>query len=181
MSETQTLLHSPSQPAAANGGRSTHTYKVAGLTVLACVLVMSQTMIIYFLVTESHDIKSLQEERHNLEEQLMKGSSASVRGQLPSSFGTLTFDEKSSTGAPETTVSPQATQCQLEASGAKPAQVPGFRPQCDGRGLYQLQQCFMQACWCVNPATGEQLPGSLSEEEVTCSKAVHTAGLHTVL
>lgn len=54
------------------------------------------------------------------------------------------------------------TKCQQEAWGLKPVSVPGFRPSCDPRsGLYWPQQCFGETCWCVNPATGEEIPGSM--------------------
>nr|XP_019944063.1 PREDICTED: uncharacterized protein LOC109630345 [Paralichthys olivaceus]XP_019944071.1 PREDICTED: uncharacterized protein LOC109630345 [Paralichthys olivaceus] len=187
MSETQTLLGAPRQQTAvdvgapAQGGRSANAYKVVGLTVLACVLVMSQAMIIYFLVNQRGDIKSLEEQHSGLNEQLTKGRSASMSMQLPSSFHSLTFDEKSSTRAPEETGPPQATQCQLEAAGEKPVQVPGLRPDCDERGLYRLKQCLKHRCWCVNPANGEQIPGSLGKEDVTCNKGVHSVGLDKVL
>lgn len=54
------------------------------------------------------------------------------------------------------------TECQQEAWGLKPASVPGFRPRCDPHsGLYWPHQCFGETCWCVNPATGEEIPGSM--------------------
>lgn len=53
------------------------------------------------------------------------------------------------------------TECQLEARGSKPQRLPGFYPRCDPRGLYWPQQCFEGTCWCVNPATGEEIPGSM--------------------
>lgn len=53
------------------------------------------------------------------------------------------------------------TECQMEAWGLKPINGPGFRPRCDPSGLYWPQQCFQGDCWCVNPATGEQIPGSM--------------------
>lgn len=65
-----------------------------------------------------------------------------------------------------------ATNCQLEAAGAKPVQVPGFLPKCDGRGLYQAQQCYMGMCWCVNPENGHQIPGSQTNGPARCMAAV---------
>lgn len=53
------------------------------------------------------------------------------------------------------------TECQMEAWGLKQLSGPGFRPRCDPSGLYWPQQCFQGDCWCVNPATGEQIPGSM--------------------
>lgn len=53
------------------------------------------------------------------------------------------------------------TECQMESWGLKQPLAPGFRPRCDPSGLYWPQQCFQDTCWCVNPATGEQIPGSM--------------------
>ena len=61
------------------------------------------------------------------------------------------------------------TDCQMEAAGLKAVQVPGFRPTCDSRGLYQAQQCFGNHCWCVNPANGEVIPGSLQQGGARCT------------
>lgn len=65
------------------------------------------------------------------------------------------------------------TQCQQEAAGLKPVQVPGFYPNCDEQGLYQSQQCYMEQCWCVDPASGQQIPGTLGTGPVMCTTAVH--------
>lgn len=54
------------------------------------------------------------------------------------------------------------TDCQQEAWGLKPVRIPDFRPRCDPTsGLYWPQQCIAETCWCVNPATGEEIPGSM--------------------
>lgn len=68
----------------------------------------------------------------------------------------------------------QSTDCQLQAAGVKALPVPGFRPACDERGLYLAQQCFMKQCWCVNPANGDQIPGSLRNGPTLCHTSVAT-------
>ncbi|XP_039995209.1 uncharacterized protein LOC120796431 isoform X2 [Xiphias gladius] len=189
---TQPLLRAPSQQTAvdvgapAQGGRSSRAYKVAGLTVLACVLVMSQAMIAYFLLSQRSDIKSLEEQSNNLKTELTKGRSVSVPMRLPVPMNALprlmvdTVGEEDSITIPGKTVPQEATDCQLEAAGVKAVQVPGFRPECDERGLYQAQQCYMYQCWCVNPANGEQIPGSQRDGQAKCSATVLTGGLSKV-
>ncbi|XP_071336247.1 CD74 molecule, major histocompatibility complex, class II invariant chain b [Trachinotus anak] len=187
----QPLLVPPCQQPAGSAGapdgrRSSRAYKVAGLTLLACVLIMGQAMIAYFLLSQRSDIKSLEEQNNNLKTKLTKGSSVSVPMQMHVPMNTMTelmddsVDEEASTGAPGKIVPLQGTICQMEASGMKPVQVPGFRPACDEAGLYRARQCYMGQCWCVDRVSGEQIPGSLSNGSAKCA-AVHTAGMSKML
>ncbi|KAG7228520.1 hypothetical protein INR49_007694 [Caranx melampygus] len=167
-----------------NRGRPSRAYKVAGLTLLACILIVGQVMTAYFLLSQKNDIQSLEEQNNNMRTELTKGRSVSVpvRMHMPMNALTkLTYDpedEESSTGK---MVPLQRTECQQEAAGMKPVQVPGFRPVCDERGLYQAQQCFFSQCWCVNPVTGEQIPGSLSSGPARCGGARPAARMNTML
>ncbi|XP_034537436.1 CD74 molecule, major histocompatibility complex, class II invariant chain b [Notolabrus celidotus] len=183
----QPLVGTPSQTAVnvpAQGGRPSRAYKMAGLTLLACVLIVGQAMIAYFLLSQKGDIKSLQEQNNNLQSQLSKGRSVSapMRMQMPMNALTelVDFSEEkdSSTGTPEKT---EGTECQQEAAGIKPVPVPGYRPICDERGLYQPQQCFMGKCWCVNPASGLQIPGSLKRGPANCGVNFLIGGHNRVL
>ncbi|XP_070696934.1 CD74 molecule, major histocompatibility complex, class II invariant chain b [Pempheris klunzingeri] len=184
--ETQTLISATSQQTAINvpaqGGRPSRAYKVAGLTLLACVLIAGQAMIAYFLLTQRSDIRSLEEQSTNLKTELSRGNSASVPMRMHIPMKALpnlmddSVDEDSSTGAPEKSDRQQATQCQLEAAGLVSVQVPGFHPACDERGLYQAQQCFMGSCWCVSPVNGQQIPGSLSNGPAICRAMARTGG-----
>uniref|UniRef100_A0AAQ6ILG8 Thyroglobulin type-1 domain-containing protein n=1 Tax=Anabas testudineus TaxID=64144 RepID=A0AAQ6ILG8_ANATE len=172
---TEPLIRAPSQQTAIDvgepspGGRSSRAYKVAGLTLLACVLIMGQAMIAYFLLSQRSDIKTLEEQSNNLKEQLTNGRSVSVPMRMHIPMNALpklmddSVDEEASTGSPGKSDPVQLTDCQLEAAGVKPVQVPGFRPDCDERGLYRVKQCYMTQCWCVNPANGQQ---------VTCKTSV---------
>ncbi|XP_018550783.1 CD74 molecule, major histocompatibility complex, class II invariant chain b [Lates calcarifer] len=190
---TQPLIGTTSQQTAvdvgapAQGGRSTRAYKVAGLTLLACVLIMSQAMIAYFLLSQRNDIKSLEEQSNNLKTQLTKGTSVSVPVRMQMPMAALpemmddSVDEESSTKTTGKTVPQQATNCQLEAAGRKPVQVPGFFPACDERGFYQAQQCYMRKCWCVDPVNGNQIPGSLTDGSARCGAAVRHGGISTML
>ncbi|XP_041803618.1 uncharacterized protein LOC121613953 [Chelmon rostratus] len=180
----QTVINVPS----AQSGRSSRSYKVAGLTLLACVLIAGQAMIAYFLLSQRNDIRSLEEQSHNLKAEMTRGRSGEgakfssvvdavpVRMHMPmKALPRLmddSVDEEASTGVPEKPAFLQATNCQLEAAGLKPVQVPGFYPNCDERGLYQAKQCYKGLCWCVNPANGETIPGSENRESASCGKAV---------
>ncbi|MEQ2184639.1 hypothetical protein GOODEAATRI_010089 [Goodea atripinnis] len=104
---------------------------VAGLTLLACVLIMSQAAIAYFLFSQRSDIRNLEDQNNKINTHLTREGSATP-----------------------------LTQCQLEAAGMKPVPVPGFRPICDKQGVYLPQQCFKGMCWCVNPVDGQQIPGA---------------------
>ncbi|KAK2824515.1 hypothetical protein Q5P01_021690 [Channa striata] len=161
---SQPLIRAASQQTAVDvgetsvGGRSTRAYKVAGITLLALVLIVGQAMIAYFLLSQRNDIKNLAEQNNNLKAEMTKGRSVSVPVRMHVPMNALPalmddfVDEEASTGAPGKSDPVLNTDCLLEASGVKPVQVPGFRPQCDKNGLYQAKQCFEGECWCVDPA-----------------------------
>uniref|UniRef100_A0A3Q3GU35 Uncharacterized LOC109997356 n=1 Tax=Labrus bergylta TaxID=56723 RepID=A0A3Q3GU35_9LABR len=140
----QPLVGAPSQQTAVNepaqGGRPSRAYKVAGLTLLACILIAGQAMVAYFLLSQGSDIKSLEEQNNNLQAQLMKGRSSSgpMRMHMPmnalSDMLDVSADEETSTTA-QGKDAPEATECQLEASGLKTVLVPGFRPSCGANYL----------------------------------------------
>jgi len=158
------------------------------LTLLACVLIMGQAMIAYFLLSQRSDIKSLEKQTNDMKTELTKGRSVSVPMQMHVPINVMTeltddsVDKDSSTGAPGKMVPLQGTKCQLEAAGVKPVAVPGFHPACDRNGLYQAKQCYMSECWCVNPDSGEQIPGSLSSGMATkCDRPMRSGGLSNML
>ncbi|XP_013884867.1 CD74 molecule, major histocompatibility complex, class II invariant chain b [Austrofundulus limnaeus] len=167
--QTEPLVGTPAQ-----APRSSRAYKVAGLTLLGCVLIVGQAAIAYFLLSQKSDIKSLQEQNDKINTELTRGRSASVPVQMHMPMSVMTellddtMEEEASAGVPGKTPAPLTT-CQQEFAGLKPVQVPGFRPRCDKKGLYERQQCFMRQCWCVNPADGQQIPGSLRQGPVNCS------------
>ncbi|XP_030603322.1 CD74 molecule, major histocompatibility complex, class II invariant chain b [Archocentrus centrarchus] len=175
---TQPLIGAASHETAINvgapaqSGRSSRAYKVAGLTLLACVLIVGQAMTAYFLLSQKSDIQSLEDQNKKIQTQMTKGSSVSVPMKMHVPMNAMVLndftDKEASTGTPDDS-NPPATSCQLEAAGVKLVQVPGFRPACDERGLYKAQQCYMGHCWCVNTATGEQIPGSELQGEARCN------------
>ncbi|XP_029031722.1 insulin-like growth factor-binding protein 2 isoform X2 [Betta splendens] len=171
----------------ASGGRSTRAYKVAGLTLLGCVLIMGQAMIVYFLYSQKSDINSLQEQSHKLNTEMTNQRSVSVpkRMQIPMDvmpkLSDVSMDEEASTGSPEKSDPEPSTTCQLEASGLAPVPVPGFRPKCDERGRYRAEQCFMGSCWCVNPDNGQEIPGTLVNGRAQCMASLFTGGMSLAL
>lgn len=184
---TQPLIAGQRANNAPSGGRSTRAYKVAGIAVLACALIAGQAMVAYFLLSQRSDIKSLEEQSNNMKVELEKGRSggAPMRMHLPmNALPMLTddsIDTTASNKAPEKLDPSKATDCQLEAAGQKPVKVPDFYPACDQRGLYKAQQCFMGLCWCVNPATGEQIPNTETRGPVICTAAVRSGAMSKVL
>ncbi|CAF97070.1 unnamed protein product [Tetraodon nigroviridis] len=167
----------------ANGGRSTRAYKVAGITLLACVLVVGQAMTAYFLLTQKGEIKSLEEQSNKLKSEMTKGRSAASSSQMripaipiPGLFD-ISLDKDTEPEKKEGPANPQVTDCQLKASGMKSSGVPGFSPVCDERGFYQAEQCFMGQCWCVNPLSGDVIPGSMRNGQASCSTAAVAGSL----
>ncbi|XP_071393406.1 CD74 molecule, major histocompatibility complex, class II invariant chain b [Centroberyx affinis] len=202
MSDPQTqsepLLRAPSQQTAINvgaqavGGSSTRAYKVAGFTLLACLLIAGQAVTAYFVLSQRNDIRSLKDQNNNMKDELKSGSSASVPMRMHMPMNIMpklmddSIDEEASTEAPEKRLDPdQATQCQLEAAGLKPVKLPTFRPVCDEQGRYRPQQCWGRRCWCVNTASGKEIPGSFQEGPAQCGatafNAVSTGGLSRVM
>lgn len=142
---------------------STRAYKVAGFTLLACALIAGQAITAYFLLSQRGEIRSLEEQNKNQEVMMTRGGSggAPMRMHVPMNALPVlmddSVDEEASTQGPKLDPS-TATECQLQAAGLKPLQVPYFRPACDERGLYKAKQCFQGHCWCVNPANGQETP-----------------------
>lgn len=56
-------------------GSSSRAYKIAGITLLACVLIAGQVMTAYFLLSQRSDIQSLEEQNNNMNAELTKGRS----------------------------------------------------------------------------------------------------------
>ncbi|KAM4607125.1 uncharacterized protein ACJ7VT_015408 [Polymixia lowei] len=183
--ENQSLIRSPSQQTAINagapqvGGSSSRAFKVAGLTVLACLLIAGQALTAYLVLSQRSDIRSLEEQNNGLKSDMQRGRSAAVpmkihmpMNMLPMLTSDSTDEEGASTEGPK--AEEKATQCQLEAAGVKPVQVPSFRPMCDTQGRYKPQQCWMGRCWCVDTTSGQMIPGD-------CNAAVSSRRLSRVM
>ncbi|XP_069000463.1 CD74 molecule, major histocompatibility complex, class II invariant chain b [Embiotoca jacksoni] len=188
---TQPLIGAPRQQTAVNvgepqqGTRSSRAYKVAGLVLLASVLIVGQAMTVYFLYSQKSDIKSLEEQSNNMKTQLTKGRSMSVPMQMhmnamPALMETF-VDEDTSNKDAGMPAPPQLTKCQLEAAGAGGEKGPGYVPSCDQQGMYQAEQCYVQFCWCVHPVTGQRLPKSTRQGPAGCRATLFTGGLTKML
>lgn len=65
-------------------------------------------------------------------------------------------------------------------------EMPGkFVPQCTASGKYQPKQCYGSTgyCWCVDPETGKELPGTRvapGRGEVTCTPAAFATSFGSV-
>eukprot|EP00063_Salmo_salar_P010196 XP_013985031.1 PREDICTED: uncharacterized protein LOC106563730 [Salmo salar] len=153
-------------------GSNKRAFKIAGFTLLACLLIAGQALTAYFVLGQKNDIKDLQEESHSLKKELSQGHAAAVPMKLHVPMNTMPLlidesaDEGTSTQGPK---EGSATQCQLESTGLKPASIPSFRPQCDEQGNYLLQQCLdtTPLCWCVD-ASGKQLSGTVTSGPARC-------------
>ncbi|XP_029963433.1 insulin-like growth factor-binding protein 1 [Salarias fasciatus] len=172
--DTQRLMRAPSQQTNVDvetpSARSGRAYKVAGITLLACVLIVGQAAIAYFLISQRGDIKSLQEKNDEIRVQMGRPRSAAVpvRMQMPiNSLMTDLMDEESSSDGTKKEPVPLTT-CQQERAGQKTLPVPGFYPKCDQNGLYKVEQCLNEECWCVKPLTGEQIPGTVTRGPASC-------------
>lgn len=186
---TAPLIRAGSQETAVNvgapaAGSSSRAYKIAGFTLLACLLVAGQALTAYYLLTQRSDIKSLEEQGKGLKDELRKGRVASVQMQMHRPMDVMTkliddtVDEGPSTEAPKQG-SEEATKCQLEEAGRKTPmmQLPDFRPRCDERGLYQPQQCWMSSqCWCVDTTSGEPIPNTMVIGPAQCGKHAASVG-----
>ncbi|TNM99518.1 hypothetical protein fugu_012551 [Takifugu bimaculatus] len=165
-----------------NGGRSTRAYKVAGITLLACVLIAGQVMTAYFLLAQKGEIKSLEEQGNKLKSVMTNGRSAASPSQMRIPANSIaglydvSLDKDTSSEEKEN----PATDCQLKALGLKSTGLPGFRPVCDERGLYQAEQCFKSQCWCVSPNDGQVISGSMRTGRASCTSAV-ASGKHAAL
>lgn len=161
---------------------STRAYKVAGFTLLACLLLAGQGITAYFLLRQGNDIKSLEMQTNNMQGQMSNSRSASVpmKMHIPmNNMAKLVDLEEEDTSTESPPEGPLfGTQCQLEALGLKQGKLPGFRPACDEEGNYAVQQCWGEGCWCVD-RQGLEVPGSLRTGPALCSSS--SGGMNLLL
>ncbi|KAK6305695.1 hypothetical protein J4Q44_G00244750 [Coregonus suidteri] len=197
MSEPQRerLITAPSEQTAINvgttsGGSNKRAFKIAGFTLLACLLIAGQALTAYFILGQKNDIKDLQEQSKSLKKELGHGHAAAVPMELHVPMNTMQLltdesaDEGTSTQGPKEGPG-SATQCELESAGLKPEGLESFRPQCDEGGNYLPQQCLdaKRLCWCVD-ASGKQLSGTLTNGPARCgatSALNHVMAIHDVM
>ncbi|XP_056147824.1 uncharacterized protein LOC130122817 isoform X2 [Lampris incognitus] len=169
--QTEPLIRHPSRDTINAGAptarSSSRAFMGAGLAVLACLLISAQALTAYFLFSQRDDIKSLEDQQQNLKVDMRRGRVAAMPMQMhvPLGFMTKLADvsahEDGSTAAPgDDAASQLVTSCQLEAAGLRTGPVPSFKPRCDEQGLYHATQCWIRSCWCVDIASGKEIPRS---------------------
>ncbi|CAM4670266.1 unnamed protein product [Leuciscus chuanchicus] len=176
------LLRTPDDQTSVNmgpqGGRSnSQALKVAGVTLLAGILIAGQAFTAYMVYNHREQLNTLERRNDRLHELsqkfVMRNQGVPMKMQLPMSSLALTLDDStkekdspSSSAKPEPSV---LSQCLKEAAGVAKSPLPSFRPRCDENGDYQLQQCWDETdwCWCVDKS-GVQTPGSLTNGPVQC-------------
>ncbi|XP_012669833.2 CD74 molecule, major histocompatibility complex, class II invariant chain a [Clupea harengus] len=165
---------------------SSGNLKVAGLTLLGCLLLAGQAVSTYVLLNQRQHLTDLQEGTNTLRRELSQRTSVSGGAgrvmQVPLNMPLLKDFSKADEKAPqgrripltklqsaiktdvETTpagASALDTKCNLEAGG--PVHPGFYKPQCDEEGHYLPLQCWHSTgyCWCVDQ-TGTEVPGSRS-------------------
>ncbi|XP_051960718.1 uncharacterized protein LOC127628078 [Xyrauchen texanus] len=177
-SETS-LISAPSDQTSINmgsprRGSNNQTLKVAGVTLLAGILIAGQAFTAYMAFSQKEQLNTLERRSDRLQEISRKSMAmrAPVKMQLPMSALPVMLEdlpkdaEKDSSPKPEPSV---RTQCQLEAAGEVKSLLPSFRPQCDDKGDYLAQQCWdgTEMCWCVEK-NGTEVPDSLTKGLADC-------------
>ncbi|KAK7130857.1 hypothetical protein R3I94_016112 [Phoxinus phoxinus] len=173
------LLRTQSEQTSINmgpqGGSNSRALKVAGVTLLAAILIAGQAFTAYTMYSHREQLNTLERRNDRLHELsrkfVMRSQGVPMKMQLPMSSLALTLDDSpkekdSSSPKPEPSV---LSQCLKEAAGVVKSPLPSFRPRCDENGDYQLQQCWDETnwCWCVDKS-GVQTPGSLNNGTVQC-------------
>ncbi|XP_051955577.1 H-2 class II histocompatibility antigen gamma chain-like [Xyrauchen texanus] len=173
------LIRAPSEQTSINmgsprGGSNSQALKVAGVTLLAGILIAGQAFTAYMAFNQKEQLNTLERRTDRLQEISRKSMAmrAPVKMHLPMSSLPLMLEDlpkdekKDSSPKPEPSV---RTQCQLEAAGEVKSLLPSFRPQCDDKGDYLAQQCWdgSEMCWCVDK-NGTEIPESLTKGPVEC-------------
>uniref|UniRef100_A0A8B9KD39 Thyroglobulin type-1 domain-containing protein n=2 Tax=Astyanax mexicanus TaxID=7994 RepID=A0A8B9KD39_ASTMX len=172
------LLRTPSEQGSVGqprGGSNKQALKVAGLTVLAAVLIAGQAFTAYMMYSQKDRLNSLESHSARLEELGRRATvvRSPMKMALPMNSLPLFLDEsttgdkKASTPAPKKELS----RCLQEAAGLVEIQLPDFRPLCDENGDYAAQQCWDLAkkCWCVDKS-GAILQDTMVDGPAQCGE-----------
>ncbi|KAG7484554.1 hypothetical protein MATL_G00050580 [Megalops atlanticus] len=157
--QNEPLLAPPAEGTVVNMGTprddsSKKAFRVAGFTVLACLLIAGQALTAYFVLSQKTQITNLEQQSDSLKKELNRrpsgGSSASKAMHMPSYNLPMMIDDASEQLKPQGDPS-LLTKCQQEAS-APQTDSTGFRPMCDRQGGYMPMQCWRSTglCWCVS-------------------------------
>ncbi|XP_055036245.1 CD74 molecule, major histocompatibility complex, class II invariant chain b isoform X1 [Misgurnus anguillicaudatus] len=173
------LMNSPSEESitmpAQRGGSNKQALKVAGLTLLAGILIAGQAFTAYMAYSQKAQLSTLERRTDRLQEISRRTMTmrAPVKMHLPMSSLPLAYDvskdEKDSSSSSTQPESRVQTQCQKDAAGEGKNSLPSFRPKCDENGEYLSQQCWdgTDVCWCVDK-NGVELDKSLTRGPANC-------------
>ncbi|XP_060792378.1 CD74 molecule, major histocompatibility complex, class II invariant chain b [Neoarius graeffei] len=152
------------------GGSNKKALKVAGLTVLAALLIAGQAFTAYSVYKHSEKLSLLERRSDRLQELTLraKASRTPMKMAVPmSSFPLLLSERKMDSTPPKAPL----TKCQQEAAGLIPVSLPSFKPKCDEHGAYEPEQCWQEAhCWCVDK-NGIPVPDSAVAGRAQCKTA----------
>ncbi|KAJ8405763.1 hypothetical protein AAFF_G00312000 [Aldrovandia affinis] len=172
------LLSPPAEGTMVNMGPSEcdstkKAFKVAGFTMLACLLIAGQGLTAYFLLNQKSQLSSLEDNTNMLQKQLNQRPSAPSAAKtmvmpMYNMAKLIDFSSDPKDPAPKGEPSTQS-QCQQQASQAGPGQ---FIPHCDDQGNYLPMQCWpkMGSCWCVTK-DGTSIAGSMTQGRASCGDA----------
>ncbi|KAA0854726.1 hypothetical protein EYC92_26165 [Enterobacter hormaechei] len=175
------LIRAPSEQSSINmgpqGRSNNQALKVAGVTLLAGILIAGQAFTAYMAYSQKDQLNTIERRNdrlHELSRKFAMRSSAPMKMHLPMSSLALTLEEepKEKKDSPSSSPKPEPsvlTQCQKEAAGEAKSLLPSFRPRCDENGNYLAQQCWDKTdyCWCVDK-NGVEIPDSLKEGPAQC-------------
>ncbi|KAF7697288.1 hypothetical protein HF521_005706 [Silurus meridionalis] len=114
---------------------------VAGLTVLATLLIAGQAFTAYSVYQHSEKLSMLERRSERLQEITIKARANRTPMKMAVPMSSLhlmaidTSDKVQSTPNPEVPI----TKCQKEAAGLIPIPLPFYKPKCDALGTCQLR------------------------------------------
>lgn len=180
------LIRAPSEQTSINmapqGGSNSKALKVAGLTLLAGILIVGQAFTAYMVYSHKEQLNIIERRGDRLQELsrkfVMRSQGTPLKMHLPMSSLALTLeDTPKEKDSPSSTPKPVLSQCQKEAAGVAKSPLPSFFPRCEKNGDYQPKQCWDETewCWCVDK-NGFQIPNSLTNSSAECG-ALYSADM----
>ncbi|KAI5622268.1 HLA class II histocompatibility antigen gamma chain, partial [Silurus asotus] len=174
MSEEQLVSAPNEQPTIgmmpSRGGSNKKALLVAGLTVLATLLIAGQAFTAYSVYQHSEKLSMLERRSERLQEITIKAKANRTPMKMAVPMSSLhlmaidTSDKVQSSPKPEVPI----TKCQKEAAGLIPIPVPFYKPKCDALGAYVPEQCWNETkCWCVDQ-NGDPKSDTLVEGRANC-------------
>ncbi|XP_042566993.1 CD74 molecule, major histocompatibility complex, class II invariant chain b [Cyprinus carpio] len=175
------LIRAPSEQTSINMGTqrrsNNQALKVAGVTLLAGILIAGQAFTAYMAYSQKEQLNTLERRSDRLQEINRKSvMRAPLQMHLPMSSLALKYEEEPKEKKDSSTPKPELTQCQKEASGEVKSLLPSFHPRCDENGDYLAEQCWDKTdfCWCVDK-NGVEIQDSLTNTTDTKCQSFNSA------